>query len=559
MSDSEKPTNTANTTAQNPKADASSKKPGTASTDARADDAKRIPPEHQDALNVMAALCREYGLEELAPDLLNSSSIYTGHTGSANSSTSTGPKTNRNEPTETAFSILQKFLFEGDASAASAPQSSGLDGHIPDPVSVLAKSMQSNTTQRAHQQPDQKPDRQAHQHAHNQKGSDMNQSSEAASTPSYDSAGAQWRLTTTQRDGSETDLAGAVISDDMFRTAMPHLRGKNGGFTGGVNGADRDHTPDADQPDWTIDLTQRRPLAAARTHAQTAIGAKLTATDTPTMIQDWSLSVGEKASPHAELATGVPATAPSHLRALLFDTTVTDPAHETYSETASYGGGPYALHIEQSIGSVAPDTLPNLALIRLIFANRPAIPAQLEYIGPLPSPILRGVIPVSASLCIPFWMQITPPSEGDKGAALVILVEYNQETSFNVTAQLLTSSKSCTPTAILNCTGQSDNSACRAASMVANSNGRLETSLTGLADAPTQAELAEYGFRVPVVKPVVTPDPPVPSAQPTVVPTADQKTTGKVVDKTTSKPTGKPTGKSTGKADGSVGTDKGED
>ena len=538
MSDSEKPTNTANTTAQNPKPDASSKKPGTASTDARADDAKSIPPEHQDALDVMAALCREYGLEELAPDLLNSSSIYTGHTGSG---PSPSPGTNRNEPTETAFSILQKFLFEGDAGAASAPQSSGLDGHIPDPVSVLAKSMQSNTTQRAHQQ----PDRQAHQHAHNQKGSDMNQSSEAASTPSYDSANAQWRLTTTQRDGSETDLAGAVISDDMFRTAMPHLRGKNGGMTGA----------DGDQPDWTIDLAQRRPLASARTHAQTAIGAKLTATDTPTMIQDWSLSVGEKASPHAELATSVPATAPSHLRALLFDTTVTDPAHETYSETASYGGGPYALHIEQSIGSVAPDTLPNLALIRLIFANRPAIPAQLEYIGPLPSPILRGVIPVSASLCIPFWMQITPPSEGDKGAALVILVEYNQETSFNVTAQLLTSSKSCTPTAILNCTGQSDNSACRAASMVANSNGRLETSLTGLANAPTQAELAEYGFRVTVVKPVVTPDPTVPSIEPTVVPTAEQKTTGKG----TSKPTGKPTGKSTGKPDGSVGTDKGED
>ncbi|WP_417804228.1 hypothetical protein [Thalassospira lucentensis] len=547
MSDSEKPTNTANTTAQNPKADASSKKPGTAKEGARADDAKSIPPEHQDALDVMAALCREYGLEELAPDLLNSSSIYTGHTGSGASS---GAKTNRNEPTETAFSILQKFLFEGDAGTASAPQSSGLDGHIPDPVSVLAKSMQSNTTQRAHQQ--------SEPQANQQKGPDMNQSSEAASTPSYDSANAQWRLTTTQRDGSETDLAGAVISDDMFRTAMPHLRGKNGGKNGDATGAG-DHAADTDQPDWTIDLAQRRPLAAARTHAQTAIGAKLTATDTPTMIQDWSLSVGEKASPHAELATSAPATAPSHLRALLFDTTVTDPAHETYSETASYGGGPYALHIEQSIGSVAPDTLPNLALIRLIFANRPAIPAQLEYIGPLPSPILRGVIPVSASLCIPFWMQITPPSEGDKGAALVILVEYNQETSFNVTAQLLTSSKSCTPTAILNCTGQSDNSACRAASMVANSNGRLETSLTGLANAPTQAELAEYGFRVTVVKPVVTPDPTVPNAKPTVVPTADQKTTGKPTGKTTSKPTGKTIDKSTGKADGSVGTDKGED
>lgn len=549
MSDSENPTNTANNNAQNPKPDASPQKPGTAKEDARADDAKRIPPEHQNALDVMAALCREYGLEELAPDLLNSSSIYTGHTGSrsgASTSASPSPGTNRNEPTETAFSILQKFLFEGDAGMSSAPQSSGLDGHIPDPVSVLAKSMQSNNTQRAHQQPDPQ--------ANQRKGSDMNQSSEAASTPSYDSASAQWRLTTTQRDGSETDLAGAVISDDMFRTAMPHLRGKNGGVTG----AERDHKSDTDQPDWTIDLAQRRPLAAARTHAQTAIGAKLTATDTPTMIQDWSLSVGEKASPHAELATGVPASAPSHLRALLFDTTVTDPAHETYSETASYGGGPYALHIEQSIGTVAPDTLPNLALIRLIFANRPAIPAQLEYIGPLPSPILRGVIPVSASLCIPFWMQITPPSEGDKGAALVILVEYNQETSFNVTAQLLTSSKSCTPTAILNCTGQSDNSACRAASMVANSNGRLETSLTGLANAPTPAELAEYGFRVTVVKPVVTPDPTVPSATPTVVPNADQNATGKVTGKTASKPTGKPTGKSTGKADGSGDTDKGE-
>ena len=32
-----------------------------------------LPPEHQDALDVMAALCREYGLEELAPCLLYTS------------------------------------------------------------------------------------------------------------------------------------------------------------------------------------------------------------------------------------------------------------------------------------------------------------------------------------------------------------------------------------------------------------------------------------------------------------------------------------------------------
>ena len=437
-----------------------------------------LPPEHQDALDVMAALCREYGLEELAPGLLHSSSLFPSPTSPASSSSTpqdSGTQVHQPiygfdaEPQETAFSIIQKFLFDRDPNAPdSRPNQAGLDGHIPDPASVLAKSMQSSPQTRADQQ----------------KGPDMTQSSEASSTPSYDSAAAQWRLITTRPDGSETDLAGAVISDDMFRTAMPQLQGKD--------------SQDADVPDWTIDLAQCLPLAAGRTSAQTAISAKLVALDTPSLLGGWCLSVGANAGTSAgvqsELAITVPKASPSHLRALLFDTTVTDQAQEPYSEMATYGGRAYALHLEQTIGDIPSGTTPNLALIRLIFADRPAVPAQLEYVGTLPSPTLRGTIPISPTHAIPFWMQITPPSEGDKGAGLVILVQYDQEVSFNVTAQLLTSSKSCTPTAILNCSGQSDNSACRAASMIANANGRLETTLTGLATAPTQDELAGYGF-----------------------------------------------------------------
>ena len=437
-----------------------------------------LPPEHQDALDVMAALCREYGLEELAPGLLHSSSLFPSPTSPASSSSTpqdSGTQVHQPiygfdaEPQETAFSIIQKFLFDRDPNAPDTRRNqAGLDGHIPDPASVLAKSMQSSPQTRADQQ----------------KGPDMTQSSEASSTPSYDSAAAQWRLITTRPDGSETDLAGAVISDDMFRTAMPQLQGKD--------------SQDADVPDWTIDLAQCLPLAAGRTSAQTAISAKLVALDTPSLLGGWCLSVGANAGTNAgvqsELEIAVPKTSPSQLRALLFDTTVTDQAQEPYSEMATYGGGAYALHLEQTIGDIPSGTTPNLALIRLIFADRPAVPAQLEYVGTLPSPTLRGTIPISPTHAIPFWMQITPPSEGDKGAGLVILVQYDQEVSFNVTAQLLTSSKSCTPTAILNCSGQSDNSACRAASMIANANGRLETTLTGLATAPTQDELAGYGF-----------------------------------------------------------------
>ena len=468
-----------------------------------------LPPEHQDALDVMAALCREYGLEELAPGLLHSSSLFPSPTSPASSSSTpqdSGTQVHQPiygfdaEPQETAFSIIQKFLFDRDPNAPdSRPNQAGLDGHIPDPASVLAKSMQSSPQTRADQQ----------------KGPDMTQSSEASSTPSYDSAAAQWRLITTRPDGSETDLAGAVISDDMFRTAMPQLQGKD--------------SQDADVPDWTIDLAQCLPLAAGRTSAQTAISAKLVALDTPSLLGGWCLSVGANAGTSAgvqsELAITVPKASPSHLRALLFDTTVTDQAQEPYSEMATYGGRAYALHLEQTIGDIPSGTTPNLALIRLIFADRPAVPAQLEYVGTLPSPTLRGTIPISPTHAIPFWMQITPPSEGDKGAGLVILVQYDQEVSFNVTAQLLTSSKSCTPTAILNCSGQSDNSACRAASMIANANGRLETTLTGLATAPTQDELAGYGFcldgdgtsdtskAAPVVTPTVASNAkPVPSA-----------------------------------------------
>lgn len=222
----------------------------------------------------------------------------------------------------------------------------------------------------------------------------------------------------------------------------------------------------------------------------------MVASTTPDALNKWSVRVGPSADAQSELSVSLPESVPSMMRAMLFDTS-RDANSPQVSEVPLYGGGPYALHLEQSIGNPVSGSEPNLALIRLVFADRAPIPAQLEYVGSLPSPIMSGSIVTGPNNTIPFWVQITPPSEGDKGAGLVILVRYEQEASFDVTAQLLTENKTCTPTAILSCSAQSDNSACRAASMVANSSGRLETSLTGLADSADDSILEKYGFILP--------------------------------------------------------------
>lgn len=394
----------------------------------------------QAALDMMAALCRDFGLIGANPN--------------ATSNPSATPN-NLDQPTETAFQIIQRYLLDGGEPHAPT---NGYDS-ASEPVFGFH-----------HPEYDSSPATSDLYEAH------------AMNNASSDTSAAQWGVRTIHADGSTTELNGPVISDDMFRTAMPSLQGKA--------------TGDANDPDWSITLHQGPPLAPGRTNAQTAIGARMVASTTPDALNKWSVRVGPNADAQSELSVSLPESVPSMMRAMLFDTS-RDANSPQVSEVPLYGGGPFALHLEQSIGNPVSGGEPNLALIRLVFADRAPIPAQLEYVGSLPSPIMSGSIVIGPNNTIPFWVQITPPSEGDKGAGLVILVRYEQEASFDVTAQLLTENKTCTPTAILSCSAQSDNSACRAASMVANSTGRLETSLTGLADTPDDSMLEKYGFILP--------------------------------------------------------------
>lgn len=394
----------------------------------------------QAALDMMAALCRDFGLTGTNPTAASNPSALPGQL---------------DQPTETAFQIIQRYLLDGGEPHAPT---NGYDS-VSEPIFGFH-----------HPEYDYSPTTSDLYEAH------------AMNNASSDTSAAQWGVRTTHSDGSTTELNGPVISDDMFRTAMPSLQGKA--------------TGDAGDPDWSITLHQGPPLAPGRTNAQTAIGARMVASSTPDALNKWSVRVGPSADAQSELSVSLPESVPSMMRAMLFDTS-RDANNPQVSEVPLYGGGPFALHLEQSIGNPVSGSEPNLALIRLVFADRAPIPAQLEYVGSLPSPIMSGSIVTEPNNTIPFWVQITPPSEGDKGAGLVILVRYEQEASFDVTAQLLTENKTCTPTAILSCSAQSDNSACRAASMVANSSGRLETSLTGLADSPDDSILEKYGFILP--------------------------------------------------------------
>ncbi|WP_412558449.1 hypothetical protein [Thalassospira sp. MIT1370] len=414
--------------------------------------------EPQAALDIMTALCQEFGL--IDSPAINSP---------GGSSRPANPKSGQiSEPGETAFEIIQRFLFDGPGTPRSGAPKPNFNSAIPDPTHVIAQAAQSpRTTGRTG----------------NSEASAMSSSFFDSTTSSESTSQAQWGVTIINKDGSKTDLQGAVIADDMFRTAMPSLHGNA--------------SSDADTPDWTITMAQGYPMSSGRTTAQTAIGARLIADESPESLKSWKLHVGPSADAQSELSVSVPTSVPSQLRALLFDSSAQDDTLPQTSEVPVYSGGPYALHLEQAVGSIPGDAAPNLALIRLIFADRAPIPVQFEYTGTLPSPIVGGNILAGPNYTIPFWVQITPPSEGDKGASLVTLVRYDQETSFNVTAQLLTDTRSCTPTAILTCAAQSDNAACKAASMVSNNNGRLETSLTGVAASPTEDDLATYGFVLP--------------------------------------------------------------
>lgn len=381
----------------------------------------------QAAVDMMAALCRDFGLPGFEQ-------------GASDNQSPQSQQSQQSQPMETAFQIIQRYL---------------LDGSLPSPIPGVSPA--SNI---ADGTPNATP-----------------------RTSSVGATDAQWEVTTIHADGSTTGMTGPVILDDMFRTAMPTLQGK------------ADAT--ADTPDWAIAMQQGYPLSPTKTRAQTAIAAKMLASDIPKSLCKWSLHVGASAEAQSELSVTAPDTTPSQLRALLFDAVDADGGTPQLSEVPIYGGAPHAIHLEQTVGSTGGEATPDVALIRLIFADRAPVPIHLEYVGTLPSPIVAGNVMTGSGSGIPFWVQITPPSEGDKGAGLVVLVRYEAETSFDVTAQLMTQGRTSTPTAILSCNAQHDQSACRAASMISDSRGRLETALTGLPTDPGIADLEKYGFVPP--------------------------------------------------------------
>ncbi|KJE36359.1 hypothetical protein UF64_04205 [Thalassospira sp. HJ] len=362
-----------------------------------------------------------------------------------------GGQSTQPQPMETAFQIIQRYLLDGDGNGST---------HAPQVMmpSYVASSESSE------------PWYSAGDHG-------------ASAPTSTADTNAQWDVTTTHTDGSVTDMKGPVIADDMFRTAMPSLEGKSDTTDG--------------TPDWSIRMKQGYPLSPTRTSAQTAIAARMQATDIPTSLRKWSLHVGATPDAQSELSVTVPTSVPSQLRALLFDSATSDGGAPLMSEVPIYGGEAHALHLEQNVGTVTSETTPDLAKICLILGNHAPVPIHLEYTGSLPSPIVAGSVVVGPNNSIPFWVQITPPSEGKKGAGLVVLVRYEAEASFDVTAQLLTAARTSTPTAILTCSSQTDHSACRAASMISDSRGRLETSLTGLPNDPDPQDLKKYGFMPP--------------------------------------------------------------
>jgi hypothetical protein len=391
----------------------------------------------QAAVDMMAALCRDFGLPGFG----------SGSTGAS------GEQGQQTQPMETALQIIQRYLLDG--SIPSPTPTAPTEGYSA-PYGSVDPWYQAATSPTANGNP------------------------HGAAASATD---AQWGVTTTHADGSTTDMTGPVIADDMFRTAMPTLQGK----------ADTA----SETPDWAISMEQGYPLSPTKTSAQMAIAAKMLASDVPKSLCKWSLHVGGSTDAQSELSVTSPDTAPSQLRALLFDAVDADGGAPQMSEVPIYGGAPHAIHLEQTIGTTGSEATPDVALIRLIFANHPPVPIHLEYVGTLPSPIVAGTVMVGPNSSIPFWVQITPPSEGDKGAGLVVLVRYQAETSFDVTAQLMTQARTSTPTAILSCNAQHDQSACRAASMISDSRGRLETGLTGMPTDPEVADLKKYGFLPP--------------------------------------------------------------
>ena len=435
-------------------------------------DSHMAGPSEQAAMDVMAALCREFGM----PDF---------------SQTPAGTPDQRPQPMETAFQIIQRYLLDGVVSDAprnpasghnSAPSTSDLSGEVAELDPWYSAPTQNDPQSMNTANPDQAPH----------------------------GAQIQWGVTTTHGDGSITDMHGPIIGDDMFRTAMPSLHGG------------KDHQ--ADTPEWSIKMEQGHPLSPTRTSAQAAIAARLTAIETPQSLSKWSVHVGAAPDAQSELSATVPAAAPSQLRAFLFDTIHGDDSASQLSEVPIYGGEAYALHLEQTVGSPNSENTPDLALIRLIIADHAPVPIELEYAGPLPSPIVAGNIVINPEHSVPFWAQITPPSEGDQGAGLVLLVRYAPDASFDVTAQLLTKARTSTPTAILTCNAQSDHTACRAASMISDNRGRLETSLTGIPDQPDVADLEKYGFFPPAAIKSAEPEAKAPASSPETAPSPANNT-----------------------------------
>ncbi|MCC9625633.1 hypothetical protein LPB41_28500 [Thalassospira sp. MA62] len=456
----------------------------------------------QAAIDVMIGLCRELGLDDL-PDLAND--LLDGFPDLTDA------------PPETAYGIIQRFLLGEDPGATGAAGTTGAAGlaggagnilpnfqsDIPDPLTILARFHQN----------DRPPAARPENGTENSTGPETNQASSPDSTKASTmssrpdtlprdavqmDAGSQdatnpmmesWCLTVTREDGDRTGLEGPIQTNQTYGTDMPILRG----FV----------TPTADQSEWAIQLHQKRDFNVAGYGTHSTIAATLTAEDIPADMTEWQLCAtdGRTEPTTTMLALAVPEHAPSILGVGVLGCGYDDdPA--TDCTTAEWSGTPpkgHALHMSQKFGEKSNEQIVNQATIRVVFADQAPIPVTMEYVGDLPSPMVRGTIPINEDRALPFWLQITPPDGDDAitgGASLIVLVCYQQIAGFNVTANLLTGEKSATPTAILSCPDQGYSSACRADSMITIGSERLETCLIGLADMPDDRDLDHYGFAI---------------------------------------------------------------
>jgi len=309
-----------------------------------------------------------------------------------------------------------------------------------------------------------------------------------------------YRVDLIREDGRTTRLEGIVTYGDLYRPLLPELSG---------------NAQNADISDWSITLDQLPNPGPSGSDTDAIVTARLDAAEIPADIRQWSLSVGPQNINTARLALDIPATLPSLTRASIIGGL---PSSEWHMVAATLAAGaestdtgtpiqestepvaPASLGMDQQLGSPDSTQEPYIATLRITSAitNTPAsIPVQLQYTGPLPSPILQGDVPLTTESSLSLRMQVMAPTDGKSGATLVALILRGAASGFSVTAQLRGDQKISTPTAMLGCVDPGQDTECRAESMIANATSSLQTSLISITDAPDDDGLAAYGFVLP--------------------------------------------------------------